>query len=158
MLRDISSCADLTKWNTDGGMMNRTANSRNPLPLLGVLLLLAVGLFAIPKPSSAGFRQEQSDNTKMNKGDATKDTTTADQQKMNPSDRAMTQKIRAEIMKDKSLSTYAHNVKIITQDGKVTLKGPVRTQDEKASVEAKAAAIAGDANVTSQIEIAPPKS
>jgi osmotically-inducible protein OsmY len=94
----------------------------------------------------------------MNKGDASKDATTADQQKMNPSDRAISQKIRAEIMKDKSLSTYAHNVKIITQDGKVTLKGPVRTQDEKAAIEGKAMAIAGDGNVTNQIEIASPKS
>jgi osmotically-inducible protein OsmY len=104
------------------------------------------------------MQQEQPDNTKMNKGDASKDATTADQQKMNPTDRAITQKIRAEIMKDKSLSTYAHNVKIITQDGKVTLKGPVRTRDEKASVEEKAAAIAGDGNVTSEIDIARPKS
>ncbi len=78
--------------------------------------------------------------------------------KMNPSDRAMTRISRAEIMKDKSLSTYAHNVKIITQDGKVPLKGSVRTQDEKARVEEKAAAIAGDGNGTSQIEIALPKS
>jgi hyperosmotically inducible protein len=76
---------------------------------------------------------------------------------MNPSDRAISQKIRSEIIKDKSLSTYAHNVKIITQDGKVTLKGPVRNQDEKASVEGKAAAIAGADNVTDQLQIAPPK-
>jgi|HubBroStandDraft_6_1064221.scaffolds.fasta_scaffold134943_3 hyperosmotically inducible protein len=138
--------------------MNPTFRSGNPLPLLGVSLLIAVGLFAIPSPSSARSWQEQSDNTKMNKGDANKDATTADQQKMNPNDRVITQKIRAEIMKDKSLSTYAHNVKIITQDGKVTLKGPVRTADEKTSVESKAAAVAGDANVTSQLEIAPPKS
>jgi hyperosmotically inducible protein len=138
--------------------MNRLPGKRNPLPLLGFSMLIAAGLFATPKPSSFTTPQEQSDNTKMNKGDATKDATTADQQKMNPTDRAITQKIRAELMKDKSLSTYAHNVKIITQDGKVTLKGPVRTLDEKASVEAKAASIAGDGNVTSQIEIAPPKS
>jgi hyperosmotically inducible periplasmic protein len=77
---------------------------------------------------------------------------------MNPADRTTTQKIRAEIMKDKSLSTYAHNVKIVTRDGKVTLKGSVCTEEEKASVEGKARAIAGDENVTSQIEIAPPKS
>ena len=94
----------------------------------------------------------------MNKGDASKDATTADQQKMNPNDREMSRKIRAEIMKDKSLSTYAHNVKVITQDGKVTLKGPVRSQDEKTNVETKASAIAGDGNVTSEIEIARPKS
>jgi len=139
--------------------MKRVPGIRNPLELFGLSLLIAAGLFAAPKAASSyGLKQEQSDNTKMNKGDASKDATTADQQKMNPSDRAITQKIRAEIMKDKSLSTYAHNVKIITQDGKVTLKGPVRTQDEKASVEGKATTIAGNGNVTSQIEIAPPKS
>ena len=127
--------------------------------MLGVSLLIAIGLFAVPKASSFGMQQDQQpDNTRMNKGDASKDATTADQQKMNPNDREMSRKIRAEIMKDKSLSTYAHNVKIITQDGKVTLKGPVRSQDEKTSVETKAAAIAGDGNVTSEIEIARPKS
>ena len=138
--------------------MNRAPNIRNPLTLFGMSLLIGLGLFAAPRASSFGLQQEQPDNTKMNKGDASKDATTADQQKMNPTDRAISQKIRAEIMKDKSLSTYAHNVKIITQDGKVTLKGPVRSQDEKASIESKATAIAGDGNVTSQIQIAPPKS
>ena len=138
--------------------MNRLPSSRSPLPLLGVSLLIAIGLFAVPRASSFGMQQEQPDNTKTNKGDASRDATTADQQKMNPNDRAITQKIRSEIMKDKSLSTYAHNVKIITQDGKVTLKGPVRSQDEKASVEAKAAAIAGGGNVVSEIDIARPKS
>ena len=136
--------------------MNGLRNSRNILTVFGSALLMAVGLFAVPKAGAFGF--QQADNTKMNKGDASKDATTADQQKMNSTDRTMTQKIRAEIMKDKSLSTYAHNVKIITQDGKVTLKGPVRTQEEKAAVESKATTIAGDGNVTSQIEIVPPKS
>jgi osmotically-inducible protein OsmY len=117
---------------------------------------MAVGLSAVPNVGAFSF--QQADNTKMNKGDASKDATTADQQKMNPTDRTITQKIRAEIMKDKSLSTYAHNVKVITQDGKVTLKGPVRTQEEKAAVESKATTIAGDGNVTSQIDIVPPKS
>ena len=139
--------------------MTRVPDLRNPLTLFGMSMLIAAGLFAAPKPASSFvLQQEQSDNTKMNKSDANKDATTADQQKMNPNDRAITQKIRAEIMKDKSLSTYAHNVKIITQDGKVTLKGPVRTQEEKTAVEGKAVTIAGDGNVTSRIEIAPPKS
>jgi hyperosmotically inducible periplasmic protein len=140
-------------------MMNRALKIGNPLLLVGASLLVAVGLCAVPNPaSSATLRQAQADNTKMNKGDASRDATTADQQKMDPSDRAITQKIRAEIMKDKSLSTYAHNIKIITQDGKVTLKGPVRTRKEKETVEAKATTIAGDGNVTSEIEIAAPKS
>ena len=58
-------------------------------------------------------------------------------------------------MKDKSLSTYAHNVKIVTQDGQVTLKGPVRSEDEKRAIEAKAAEVAGDGKVTSELNIKP---
>jgi len=42
---------------------------------------------------------------------------------MNPSDRDITQQIRKSIVADKSLFTYAHNVKVITQNGMVTLKG-----------------------------------
>jgi osmotically-inducible protein OsmY len=127
--------------------------------LAGSLSLVFGGVqFATPAPSSSALQQAAPDNTRMNKGDAQSDATTADRQKMNPADRTTTQKIRAEIMKDKSLSTYAHNVKIVTRDGKVTLKGPVRTEEERASVEGKARAIAGDDNVTSQIEIAAPKS
>ena len=58
-------------------------------------------------------------------------------------------------MKDKSLSTYAHNVKVITQNGQVTLKGPVRSEDEKKTVEAKAAEVAGENKVTSELDIKP---
>jgi hyperosmotically inducible protein len=71
--------------------------------------------------------------------------------------RAITRGIRKSIMSDKSLSTYAHNVKIITQNGKVTLRGPVRSDEEKANIESKAAAVAGQENVTSRIEVAPGK-
>ncbi len=80
---------------------------------------------------------------------------TADQQKMDPADRNITKQIRGAIYKDKSLSTYAHNIKIISQDGKVTLKGPVRTEDEKNNIGAKAASLVGAENVTNQIEVAP---
>jgi osmotically-inducible protein OsmY len=80
---------------------------------------------------------------------------TADQQKMNPADRNTTKQIRKSIMQDKSLSTYAHNIRVITQEGKVTLKGPVRSDDDKASIEAKAAAVAGADNVVNQLEVAP---
>jgi osmotically-inducible protein OsmY len=58
-------------------------------------------------------------------------------------------------MQDKSLSTYAHNIKIISQDGKVTLKGPVNTDDEKAAIQAKAVAIAGADNVSNEIQVTP---
>ena len=109
-------------------------------------------------PLPATSQQTAPDNTRANKGDAQKGATTADQQKMNPADRELARKIRASIMDDKALSTYAHNIKVIAQDGKVTLKGPVRTEKEKADIEAKAGAVAGAGNVTNEIEVAPPKS
>jgi osmotically-inducible protein OsmY len=101
--------------------------------------------------------QTPADNTKVNDRDRAKGAATADQQKENTNDRETTQKIRRALMDDKTLSTYAHNVKIITQGGQVTLKGPVRTEDEKKSVEAKAIEVAGAGRVTNQISIAPDK-
>ena len=81
-------------------------------------------------------------------------TTTADQQSEVSADRMLTQKIRKSIIADKSLSTYGHNVKIITKDGAVTLKGPVRTDEEKQSIGAKAVEAAGGADkVTNQLTV-----
>ena len=100
---------------------------------------------------------QQADNTKNNQGDAAAGATTADKQAQNPADRELTKKIRKSIMRDKTLSTYAQNIKIVTQDGKVTLKGPVRSEDEKADIQAKAVAIAGADNVSNELEVAPSK-
>jgi hyperosmotically inducible protein len=120
-----------------------------------------LGLCLLSGPPLAKASQQQTppaaDNTKTNQRDNDKNSPTADQQKMNPQDRAITQKIRAAIHDDKSLSTYAHNVKIISQDGKVTLRGPVRSQDEKANIAAKALIVAGDGNVDNQLEVVQPK-
>lgn len=118
---------------------------------LGTTLFLSASLLA----SVPQNQQPAPDNTKNNQGDASRDATTADQQKMNPADRNTTKQIRKSIMQDKSLSTYGHNIKIITQDGKVTLKGPVRSEEDKATIEAKAVAVAGAGNVTNQLEVAP---
>ena len=78
---------------------------------------------------------------------------TADNQKDNASDREITRKIRRAIVSDKSLSTYAHNVKIITQGGQVTLKGPVKSEDEKNQIASKAAEVAGQDKVTDQLSV-----
>ena len=59
---------------------------------------------------------------------------------------------------DKALSMTAHNVKIITRDGKVTLRGPVNSAEEKASIEAKAAEIAGKDKVDNKLEVKEKKS
>jgi osmotically-inducible protein OsmY len=95
------------------------------------------------------------DNTKMNQRDRNSNEATADQQKANRSDRDITQQIRKSIAGDKSLSTNGHNVKVITQNGMVTLKGPVRSEEEKKAVEDKAAEVAGADKVTSEIDVQP---
>jgi hyperosmotically inducible periplasmic protein len=111
----------------------------------GVVLALSLGALAQTPP----------DNTKVNTRDRAKGAVTADQQKENASDRDLSQKIRRSLMADKSLSTYAHNVKVVAQGGQVTLKGPVRTDDEKRSVEAKAVEVAGAGHVINQMSVAP---
>jgi osmotically-inducible protein OsmY len=95
------------------------------------------------------------DNSKVNQRDQSKNEPTADQQKDNRTDQDITQLIRQSIMADKSLSTYAHNVKIITQNGQVTLKGPVRSEDEKQAIASKATAVAGENKVTDDLSIKP---
>ena len=119
---------------------------------LGSLVFCVVSLMATPRPR---FQDPQTppDNTKQNK----QTNPSANQQKMNAADRELTQKIRRAIHEDTSFSTYAHNIKIISQDGKVTLRGPVRSEEEKTNIEGKAVAVAGQGNVTNQLEVAPPK-
>jgi hyperosmotically inducible protein len=114
----------------------------------GCLLCSTPTVFGAPQDTPA-----QPDNTKKNKRDRMKSEATADQQKENASDRELAAKIRRSIMEDKSLSTYAHNIKIIAQNGTVTLKGPVHTEEEKKAIEAKAAEIAGATNVKSEISV-----
>jgi hyperosmotically inducible protein len=120
------------------------------------VLLFAVALTIV----SAAARAQDSaapaaDNTKVNQRDKNKAEPTADQQKENQPDRELARQIRRSIVQDKSLSSYAHNVKIIAQNGVVTLKGPVRSDEEKTAVEAKASEIAGADKVTSQLEVKP---
>jgi osmotically-inducible protein OsmY len=96
---------------------------------------------------------QQPDNTKANKNN----TPTADQAKNNMSDRDVMQKIRQAVVNDKSLSTYAHNVKIISKNNKVTLKGPVRSEEEKKAIVAKAEEVAGAGNVVDEMTVKPEK-
>ncbi len=96
------------------------------------------------------------DNTANNKGDQKPGAVTADQQKMNATDRDLTAKVRRSIMANKSLSVYAHNVKIVSQNGIVTLKGPVRSDDEVRSIMTSATEVAGGDNVVNQMTVQPP--
>ena len=96
------------------------------------------------------------DNTGINKRDRNNASPTADSQKDNPSDRDTAQQIRKAITNDKSLSSYARNVKVIVQGGEITLKGPVRSEEEKKAIEEKATEVAGKQHrIMNEIEVKP---
>lgn len=119
-----------------------------------VLTILFCAAVVIGYGQTTDESRAKPDNTKVNKRDRSAGEVTADQQKMNAADRELTRKIRRSIIADKSLSTYAHNIKVISQDGVVTIKGPVKSDEEKKAVMAKAVAVAGSADkVTDQISV-----
>lgn len=129
------------------------------LLVTGMFLLLG-GVGSPEDMDGAAFAEEPTtptapDNTGVNKRDRNAAEPTADNQKNNKSDVELTAKIRRSLTKEKALSSNARNVKIIAQEGRVTLKGPVRTEQEKSTVERKAAEFAGQGNVTSELEINP---
>ena len=93
--------------------------------------------------------QQAPDNSGRNKAQST----TADNQSSAKSDRELTAKIRKAIIADKDLSTYAHNVKIITANGAVTLKGPVKSDDEKQKVAADAANVVSTDHITNNLTV-----
>jgi hyperosmotically inducible periplasmic protein len=118
----------------------------------GVSVLVTAGAllcFGLPMPQTP----PKADNTAVNKNGGP----TADQQKENAADRTLSQQIRKAVLADKSLSTYAHNVKIISRNGTVTLRGPVRSETEKAAIEAKAKESAGVSAVDNELTIQPKK-
>lgn len=110
---------------------------------LGLLALSGSMLATVASPAQAP------DNTANNK----QHDVTADQQSNTASDRVITQKIRKSITADKSLSTYAHNVKVITTNGQVTLKGPVKSDDEKQQIASKAAEVVDPSHIDNQLTV-----
>jgi hyperosmotically inducible periplasmic protein len=108
----------------------------------------------LPTPATTAVAP---DNSKTNVVDKINSSGTADAQMQNATDIDLTSRIRKSVMADKSLSTYAHNVKIVSVNGNVTLNGVVRSEDEKNSIDMKAQQIAGKTHVTNDIKIAPTK-
>jgi hyperosmotically inducible periplasmic protein len=92
-------------------------------------------------------------NSAVNVRDRAPNAITADQQSNTKSDVAITREIRRAVVKDQSLSMLAHNVKIISENGKVTLRGPVNTKKERIAIARAARAVAGRGNVDNQIEV-----
>jgi osmotically-inducible protein OsmY len=109
------------------------------------------------KASPSAAAATAPDNTKSNKVDHSRSAATADAQTNKSRDIDLTKRIRKNVMADKALSTYAHNVKIIAVNGTVTLNGVVRSEHEKSALEMKAAAVAGEDNVINDLKVAPNK-
>lgn len=91
------------------------------------------------------------DNTRMNKADQKNTHPTAQNQSNEKADRELAAAVRKAIVRDKSLSTNAHNVKVVAKDGTVTLRGPVRSDDEKTKVSQLTRQVEGVSNVDDQL-------
>jgi osmotically-inducible protein OsmY len=128
-------------------------NSRTALSRLGALSFLFLSMSGMQNVLIA--QQTRPDNTGVNKRDRDSGRQTADQQTNNSADLKLAQQIRRAIVADKSLSSYARNVKVIAANGKVTLRGPVRSDAEKQTIQSRAEEVAGAANVVNELTIAP---
>jgi hyperosmotically inducible periplasmic protein len=102
---------------------------------------------------AADTPRPDADNTRRNAPDKTGEKANPIDQSNDPADMKVTQAIRQAIVKDKSLTMTAKNVKIITSGGQVVLRGPVNSAEEKSKIEAAAKAAAGDAKVDNQLEV-----
>ena len=124
--------------------------------LLPISLLVLGGYACNSQPAAKAQTQAATtapDNTGRNVQDRSGATLTPGDQSESEADRTLTQKVRQAVMADESLSTTAHNIKIISVNGIVTLRGPVNSAQEKANIEAKAQQIAGATKVDNQLEI-----
>jgi osmotically-inducible protein OsmY len=131
---------------------------RRKIQLFSLPLVLGLGfsspLFAGQFFSTLQVAQYAPDNTGHNERDQSGTTLTPEDQSTNKADVELTRRIREAVVADKSLSTNAHNVKIITVNGNVTLRGPVNNETERAKIVSTAQQIAGKENVKSHLEIA----
>jgi hyperosmotically inducible periplasmic protein len=93
------------------------------------------------------------DNSAVNVRDRAPDAMTAGAQSSATNDVALTRNIRRAVVRDHSLSMLAHNVKIVSANGNVTLRGPVNSEAEKVAIASKAKALAGAGNVDNQLEV-----
>jgi hyperosmotically inducible protein len=106
---------------------------------------------ALNVPASAA--DERADNTGKNERDRGGSTATPGDQGGSEADRRVTQQIRKAVVDDSKLSAAAKNVKIITAEGVVTLRGPVKTSQEKSQIAAIAQRVDGVKRVDNQLEI-----
>jgi osmotically-inducible protein OsmY len=124
------------------------------ITLLLFSMVLMVGCSKNQSEDKQISQTVEPDNSGRNVRDRDDQTKTPADQSENEADRTITQNIRQALTADDSLSTNAKNIKIITNDGTVTLRGPVKSEKEKTDIEAKAKQVAGVKRVDNQIEVA----
>ncbi|HET9241665.1 MAG TPA: BON domain-containing protein [Oligoflexus sp.] len=139
-------------------MIMKSISSQTRCIVLTTVAILGISnpvAFATDAPGSTQTTNAPApDNSAANAKANSETGITAQEAGNTESDVKLTAKIRQALVKDKKLSTYAHNVKIITENGQVVLKGPVKSQAEKQDVETKAGRIAGVDRVRSELEVA----
>ncbi len=118
-----------------------------------VRIKAALLMVALSTGIGVAAARQDADNTKTNK-QSQNQTKSADTAKNTKSDLQLMKEIRRAVVKDKSLSVNAHNCKIVAKGGKVTLKGPVNSDEEKKNIEQKATEIAGAGNITNELTVA----
>ena len=117
--------------------------------LLALTFLSAFSLAAL----AADNKKAEPDNTATNERDRSGETKTSGDQSNSSADLKITQDIRRALMNDSELSTTAKNIKVITANGQVTLRGPVPTAQEKAKIDQLAKSAAGGAQIEDQLEV-----
>jgi hyperosmotically inducible periplasmic protein len=124
------------------------------LKRIALTLILSSALLRLGTVTMAqGSPPAAPDNSAVNARDRAPGAMTAGQQSNAKSDVELTREIRRAVVKDHSLSMLAHNVKIVSANGNVTLRGPVKTEEEKTAIASKAQAIAGAGKVDDQLEV-----
>ena len=123
------------------------------LPVLGLAGQFAVAQTTPTTTAKVSQQPVNPDNTKSNGTDPSNLDQSADKQANDATDMEVTQRIRRSVVADKNLSTYAHNVKIVTANGTVTLNGVVQSGDEKADIGRKAAAVVGADRVVNELKV-----
>jgi hyperosmotically inducible protein len=118
----------------------------------GIILALAC-LSAFSLAALAGNEKTKPDNTAINERDRSGETKTSGDQSNGSADLKTTQAIRQALMKDGELSMTAKNIKVITANGHVTLRGPVKTAQEKAKIDQLAKSAAGGAQIDNQLDV-----
>ena len=115
--------------------------------------LILACLCAACLAATAADEKTKPDNTAMNQRDRSGETETSGDQSNSSADLKITQAIRKALMKDSELSATAKNIKIITNNGQVTLRGPVNTAQEKSKIDRLAKSAAGGAKIDNQLDV-----